>query len=78
MWLHALGASSPIGPATMVVATVGLVLAIFVLGVLVMGRARRRRLAERGVPKSPAVPDAWSEAGRRMPPPPPGDEMDMD
>ena len=62
----------PLGPWLVVVATTGLLLALFVLAALLLGGARRRRLVSRQEPRAPSIPDAWTEAGRRMPVPPRG------
>ncbi len=63
--------------STLLLATVAVLLGLFVIGVVLLARSQHRRMKR--APASPQTPgekppDAWQEAGRRLEAPPPDED----
>lgn len=60
------GGSISTGQALLLVGTIAVLLAVFVLGVLLLTRSRQWRSPPGGGQSTELSPDAWEEAGRRI------------
>ena len=56
------------GVALILLGTITLLLGLFVVGVVLLARSNRQRMAGGRPPAEVDGPDAWQEAGRRLDP----------
>ncbi len=64
--------------AIVLLGTIVLLLGVFFAGVVLLTRSQQRRVRDRDVPPPTVLPDAWSEAGRRMQTPDAGRDDDSE